>query len=140
MTNTHYRFLGVDLGSVRIGIALSDEAGFMAHPFKTLKTSPQSVQEIASIALEKKVSTIVVGLPRNMNGSYGPAAEHCQKFAEQLQPFTTAKVVLWDERLTTMAATRQLHECGLNSKQQRSIIDQAAAQQILQGWMDAQAL
>lgn len=130
-------FLGVDLGSVRIGLALSDEIGFMAHPFQTLKTSSRSPQEIANIALEKKITVIVIGLPRNMNGSYGPAAEHAKKFTEQLQPLTTAKVILWDERLTTMAAARELHERGLNSKQQRSIIDQAAAQQILQGWMDS---
>ncbi len=110
----------------------------MAHPFTTLKTSPRSAQEVASLAVEKNVSTIVIGLPRNMNGSYGPAAEHCKKFAAQLQLFTTVKVILWDERLTTMAAARQLHERGLNAKQQRSIIDQAAAQQILQSWMDGQ--
>lgn len=134
------RFLGIDLGSVRIGIALSDEAGFMAHPFTTLKTSSQSAKEVALLASEKKATVIVIGLPRNMNGSYGPAAEHCKKFAEQLQLLTIVKVILWDERLTTMAAARQLHERGLNAKQQRSIIDQAAAQQILQSWMDSEAL
>lgn len=132
------RLLGVDLGSARIGLALSDELGWMAHPLQTLKRSPESAQEIASIASEKKVTTIIVGLPRNMNGTYGPAAKHCQSFAKELRQLTQASVILWDERLTTAAAARRLHETGLNSKQQRSIIDQVAAQQILQDWMDAE--
>ena len=135
---TMQRALGIDLGSVRIGLALSDDLGWMAHPLQTLKTSPQSAEEIALIAAEKKVATIIVGLPRNMNGTYGPAAKHCQEFAARLQLLTPIKVILWDERLTTAAATRHLQEAGKTSKQQRSIIDQVAAQQILQDWMDAQ--
>lgn len=134
------RFLGIDLGSVRTGLALSDEIGFMAHPFQTLKTSSQTPQVIAELVEEKKITAVIIGLPRNMNGTYGPAAEHCKKFAAQLEPLTKAKIILWDERLTTVAATRQLHERGLNTKQQRSIIDQAAAQKILQDWMDSQEL
>jgi putative Holliday junction resolvase len=130
--------LSIDLGSVRIGLALSDELGWMAHPWQTLSRSPRSVQEIATLAAEKKVTTIVVGLPRNLNGTYGPAAEHCRAFAQELQGATEAKVVLWDERFTTVMATRQLQAAGRNQKQQRSIIDQAAAQQILQDWIDAQ--
>ncbi|MCF7729623.1 MAG: Holliday junction resolvase RuvX [Chthoniobacterales bacterium] len=132
------RILGVDLGSVRIGLALSDELGWMAHPWQTLSRSPQSATEIAHLVLEKKVATIVVGLPRNMNGTYGPASEQCSSFALELQKKTEAKVLLWDERLTTAAAARSLHEAGRSSKQQRSIIDQVAAQQILQDWMDSQ--
>jgi len=132
------RILGIDLGSARIGLALSDELGWMAHPLQTLKTTPQSDQDIALIAAEKKVATIVIGLPRNMNGTYGPSAKHCQDFSVRLQLLTPIKVILWDERLTTAAATRNLHEAGRTSKQQRAIIDQVAAQQILQDWMDHQ--
>jgi putative Holliday junction resolvase len=110
----------------------------MAYPWQTLSRSPRSVEEIARLAAEKKVTTIVVGLPRHLNGTYGPAAEHCRAFANELQQRTQAKVVLWDERFTTAMATRQLQEAGRNQKQQRAIIDQAAAQQILQDWMDAQ--
>jgi len=130
--------LGIDLGSVRIGLALSDDLGWMAHPWQTLSRSPRSVEEIVRLASEKKVTTIVVGLPRNLNGTYGPAAEHCRTFAQELQKQTPARVVLWDERFTTAMASRQLQEAGKNQKQQRAIIDQAAAQQILQDWMDAQ--
>ncbi|KAB2643601.1 MAG: Holliday junction resolvase RuvX [Verrucomicrobia bacterium] len=132
------RILGIDLGTVRIGLAMSDELGWMAHPWQTLARSPQSITEITRLALEKKVTTIVVGLPRNMNGTYGPASEQCSNFAQELQKKTEAKVILWDERLTTAAAARSLHEAGRSSKQQRSIIDQVAAQQILQDWMDSQ--
>ena len=110
----------------------------MAHPWQTLSRSPRSVEEIVRLASEKKVTTIVVGLPRNLNGTYGPAAEHCRAFAQELQKQTPARVVLWDERFTTAMASRQLQEAGRNQKQQRAIIDQAAAQQILQDWMDAQ--
>ncbi len=129
--------LGIDLGSVRIGLALSDELGWMAHPWQTLSRSPRSVEEIVKLVMEKKISTIVVGLPRSLNGNYGPAAEQCRAFAQELQQQTQAKVILWDERFTTAMASRQLQEAGRKQKQQRSIIDQAAAQQILQSWIDA---
>jgi putative Holliday junction resolvase len=132
------RVLGVDLGSVRIGLAISDDLGWMAHPWQTLSRSPSSASEITRLVAEKNVSTIIVGLPRNMNGTYGSASEACRAFARELEQRTTAEVILWDERLTTAAAARSLHEVGRSSKQQRSIIDQVAAQQILQDWMDAQ--
>jgi putative Holliday junction resolvase len=133
------RVLGIDLGSVRIGLALSDELGWMAHPLQTLKTSPSSAEEIIALAIQHDVSHLILGLPRNMNGTYGPAAEHCRSFAEKLRALTAIPVILWDERLTTAAATRHLHEAGLKSKEHRAIIDKVAAQQILQDWMDAQA-
>jgi len=133
---TSEKILGLDLGSVRIGLALSDELGWMAHPWQTLARSPQSVKEVVRLAEEKKITTIVVGLPRKLDGTYGPAAEACRSFAQELQQQTSAKVVLWDERFTTAMAARQLQEAGRNQKKQRSIIDQAAAQQILQSWLD----
>lgn len=132
------RTLGVDLGSVRIGLALSDDLDWMAHPWQTLSRSLSSTSEIARLALEKKVTAIIIGLPRNMNGTYGPASEQCRAFAHELAQKTESKVILWDERLTTAAAARHLHEAGRSSRQQRAIIDQVAAQQILQDWMDAQ--
>jgi putative holliday junction resolvase len=131
------RALGIDPGSVRIGLALSDELGCMAHPLQTLKANAQSAAEIAAIAAKKGSQVIVLGLPRNMNGTYGPAAEKSRDFAAALTPLTSARVILWDERLTTAAATRRLHEAGRNSREQRQVIDQAAAVQILQSWLDA---
>lgn len=135
--NITARALGVDPGSVRIGLALSDELGCMAHPLQTLKAGSGSPAEIAAVAGQKGSTVIIVGLPRNMNGTYGPAAEKSRILAATLAPLTAAKVILWDERLTTAAATRGLHEAGRNSREQRSMIDQAAAVQILQSWLDS---
>jgi len=135
--NITARALGVDPGSARIGLALSDELGCMAHPLRTLKASPESAAEIAAAAEESGSQTIVIGLPRNMNGTYGPAAEKSRVLAEAVRQRTSAKVILWDERLTTAAATKRLQEAGRNSREQRGVIDQAAAVQILQDWLDS---
>jgi putative Holliday junction resolvase len=139
-TDVRPKALGVDPGSVRIGLALSDDIGFMAHPLQTLKTGAESPKEIAAIAQEKGSRVIVIGLPRNMNGTYGPAAEKSRLLAATLTPLTSARVILWDERLTTAAATRRLQEAGRNSREQRQVIDQVAAVQILQDWLDANPL
>lgn len=138
--NITARALGVDPGSARIGLALSDELGCMAHPFRTLKASPESAAEIAAAAEESGSRTIVIGLPRNMNGTYGPAAEKSRVLAEAVSQRTSATVILWDERLTTAAATKRLQEAGRNSREQRGVIDQAAAVQILQDWLDGQGM
>jgi len=136
------RVLGVDPGSVRIGLALSDEMGFMAHPYCTIKVNGgdclTGAPEIAAAALDKEAGVIVIGLPRNMNGTYGPAAEKSRALAEAVKQLTAARVILWDERLTTVAATRSLQETGMDSRAQRQVIDQAAAVQILQSWLDSQ--
>lgn len=138
--NITARALGVDPGSARIGLALSDELGCMAHPLRTLKASPESAAEIAAAAEESGSRTIVIGLPRNMNGTYGPAAEKSRVLADAVRQRTSAKVILWDERLTTAAATKRLQEAGRNSREQRGVIDQAAAVQILQDWLDGQGM
>ncbi len=117
--------------------------GFMAHPYSTIKVKGgdclTAAAEIAAAARDKEAGTIVIGLPRNMNGTYGPAAEKSRALAEVVKQHTTARVILWDERLTTAAATRRLQETGMNSRAQRHIIDQAAAVQILQDWLDSQS-
>ena len=83
---------------------------------------------------------IILGLPRNMNGTYGPAAEKTREFADKLRARVACEVKLWDERLTSVAAQRSLHEAGRNVKNSRAVIDQVAAQMILQGWLDSQAM
>ncbi len=138
--NIQINALGIDPGSVRIGLALSDDLGFMAHPLQTLKTGKSSPSDIAAVAAEKGSQIIVIGLPRNMNGTYGPAAEKSHALASALTPLTPARVILWDERLTTAAATKRLQEAGRNSREQRLVIDQAAAVQILQDWLDSNAV
>ena len=135
------RALGIDLGEARVGVAISDELGMLAHPLETIAVkSTEPVARIAEIAARDKIGTIVLGLPRNMDGTYGPAAEKSRAFAEKLRASTACVVKLWDERLTSVAAQRSLHEVGRNVKQSRAVIDQVAAQLILQGWLDSQAM
>ena len=132
------RILGIDVGEARIGLALSDELGMLAHPLETVKVKEgKPLQHIAGVMAREKVTTVVVGLARNMNGSYGPAAEKSRAFAAQLQALTPCTVKFWDERLTTVAAQKQLHEAGRNAKTSREVIDQAAAALILQGYLDS---
>lgn len=133
------RALGIDLGDARIGVALSDELGFLAHPLETLAVKEGKVAErIAQLAREKNATTIVVGMPRNMDGSFGPAATKAKTFIEQLSAIAPCPVVPWDERLSTVAAQRNLQEAGRKARDQKKIIDQVAAQIILQSWLDAQ--
>ena len=132
------RALGLDHGDARIGVAVSDELGMLAHPLETIvvkETEP--IRRIAEIVAEKAIGTIVLGLPKNMDGSAGPATEKVRAFADQLKAAVSCPVKLWDERMTTKAAQRGLHAAGRNTKQSREVIDQAAAQLILQGWLDS---
>ena len=133
------RALGIDHGDARVGLAISDELGMLAHPMETItikETEP--LARIAQIVTEKSVEVIIIGLPKNMDGTSGPAAEKVRAFAEQLRTKVACPVRLWDERLTTVAAQKSLQAAGRNTKQSRSVIDQAAAQLILQGWLDSQ--
>lgn len=135
--------LGIDLGEARIGLALSDDLAMMAHPLETIvvKLVPDTVAHIAAVVAKQRVTTVVLGLPRNMDGTYGPAAEKSRAYAEKLRAKLGAcEVKLWDERLTSVAAQKALHEAGRNVKNSRAVIDQVAAQMILQGWLDSQAL
>jgi putative Holliday junction resolvase len=133
------RLLGIDLGEARIGLAISDELGMLAHPLETihLKKISDPVGHIARIVERDDIKTIILGLPRNMDGSYGQAAEKSRAFAERLRAQTPCEVLFWDERLTSVAAQRALHETGRNIKESRAVIDQVAAQLILQGYLDS---
>ena len=134
--------LGIDHGDARIGVAISDDLGMLAHPLETIhiKEVADPIARIAALVASKDVGHIILGLPRNMDGSYGPAAEKVRAFAETLRAACGCEVKLWDERLTSVAAQRSLHEAGRKVKDSREVIDQVAAQLILQGWLDSQAL
>jgi putative Holliday junction resolvase len=141
------RALGVDYGTVRIGLAISDELGMLAHPLQTLDAqSPAAPRDLLRLAAEKGVKTVVIGLPRHMNGSEGASAEAARAFADKLRQEAAdagvpdLEVFLEDERLSTVAATRAFHESGQNSRKQRGRIDQGAAQIILQTWLDRKAM
>jgi len=92
------------------------------------------------VVAREKITTVVIGLPRNMSGTYGPAAEKAREFATKLQALSPCTVKFWDERLTTVAAQKQLHESGKNVKNSRQVIDQVAAVLILQGYLDSQSM
>jgi putative Holliday junction resolvase len=132
------RLLGIDLGKARVGLAISDELGLLAHPLETFPADKQKalIERISAIVREKDVEGVVVGLPRNMNGSMGPAANEALAFVDQLRAKLCCTVVTWDERLTTVAAHRMLREAGRSSRTTRGQVDQVAAQMILQGYLD----
>lgn len=134
------RCLGIDFGSSRIGIAISDELGMLAHPLETIPNDSLFLPKLQKIVLEKGISRIVVGIPRNMDGSYGPAAEKAKLFLSQLKSaFPGVQFVSWDERLTTVEAQRLLHAAGRDIKKSRPVIDQVAAQVLLQSYLDSVA-
>lgn len=132
------RILGVDYGAARIGLALSDPTGLFASGLCVLKrtTDDQAAAEIARIAKEQQADEIVIGLPLHMNGSFGEKAQHCQDFAQIVQSQTDAKVVLQDERLTTVAAQRTLLEADVSRKRRREVVDSVAATLMLQTYLD----
>jgi putative Holliday junction resolvase len=130
------RILGVDFGRARIGVAVSDELGMLAHPVKTIPASRDAAKQIVEIVREKNAERVVVGLPRHMNGSVGESAGEALAFAEELRKLLPCEVVTWDERLTTIAANRALRDGGRKTRDSRNVVDQVAAQMILQGYLD----
>ena len=138
------RALGIDLGEARVGIAVADALGMLAHPRETIRVGPKGdkavLARIAEIVKADGIEVVVLGLPRNMSGTEGPAAAKARAFAEKLRTATGCEVRLQDERLTTVAAHKALQASGRNAKQGRAIIDQVAAQTILQTYLDAEAL
>jgi len=135
------RRLGIDLGASRIGIAISDELGMLAHPLETIPNDSGFLSKLQKMVIEKGITAIVMGIPRNMDGSYGPAAEKAKLFLSQLKTeFPSVQLIPWDERLTTMEAQRLLHAAGRDVKKSRPVIDQVAAQVILQSYLDSVAL
>jgi len=132
------RILGIDYGDRRIGLAISDPMGIIAHGLPTLKNASeeQVLREIGAIIREREVEEIVLGLPRNMNDTLGPQAQKVMKFAEKLTPLGKP-VHLADERLTSERARRVMDEAGFSFARQRRSVDRMAAQFILQTYLDA---
>jgi putative Holliday junction resolvase len=131
--------LGIDLGTVRIGLAISDELHLLAHPLATISAKENVVKRIAEIVRDKKIESIIVGIPRKMSGEIGTAAADALAFVDKLRKaLPTVGVITWDERLTTAAAHRALQEAGRKTHATRRYVDQVAAQMILQGYLDRQ--
>jgi len=132
------RLLGLDIGDRRIGIAVSDALGITSQGLKTLERNgtDRDFAEIAQLAREWEISKFVVGLPRNMNGTYGPQAEKVKEFMAQLTALIPLEVIYWDERLTTVAAQKTLIEGDMSRKKRKQVVDKIAAVLILQGYLD----
>ncbi|MFG2051775.1 Holliday junction resolvase RuvX [Micromonospora sp. NPDC048935] len=139
--------IGVDVGQVRVGISRSDPDGILATPLVTLARDltaapdevPSDLAELAALVAEHEAVGVVVGLPVNLAGKHGPAAVHVKAYADRLvDVIAPVPVTLTDERMSTVVASRRLAERGVRGKRQRAVVDQAAAVEILQSWLDAQ--
>lgn len=135
------RAAAVDYGTVRVGLAVGDELGLLAHPrpFLDGRDPERVVRELAELAEQESIGVFLVGLPKTLDGREGVAARRARRFARRLAAATTARVVLVDERLSTTEAAQRLREQGLDSRAQRERIDSAAAAVLLQSWLDRRA-
>ena len=133
------RVLGIDYGEARTGLAVSDEMRFLANGIGTVdeRDINRLINKIADTAAEYAVCKIVLGNPVNMNGTLGPKAEKVAKLAERLRDKTGVDVVLFDERMTTMAAHQFLNETNTKGKKRKGIVDTLSAQIILQNYLDS---
>lgn len=144
--------IGVDVGGARVGVAVSDPEGRVAVPLTTLRRDrqsddgavpedsavPEDMAALAALVTEHDAVEVVVGLPVTLAGAEGPAAAHARAYVHRLDPIVApVPVTLADERLSTLAATRRLSERGVRGRRRREVVDQAAAVEILQGWLDA---
>ena len=135
------RILGIDYGRRRIGLAISDEAGFLARPldpYQRTHSLRKDLEYLARQAREAEAGTIVVGLPLNMDGSKGEMAVEVEEFVGQLQELMKIAVVVFDERLTSSEAERVLLEGNVKRKDRKRLRDGLAATLILQGYLDSQ--
>ncbi|BDB43186.1 putative pre-16S rRNA nuclease [Mycobacterium kiyosense] len=131
----------MDVGTVRIGVAVSDPDGILATPVETVRRerSGRHLRRLGALVSEYEAVEVIVGLPRTLGDRIGSSAQDAIELADLLaQRIAPVPVRLADERLTTVAAQRSLREAGVRARQQRSVIDQAAAVGILQGWLDQQ--
>ncbi len=135
------RILALDHGTKRIGVAISDEMKMIAQPLEFIPAEPlsEAFQRLQAIMVEKPAELILVGLPRNMDGSYGPAADKVRAFVEQLKQVTQIPIRTWDERLTSAQANRVLLQGNVRRDQRKEKVDAVAAAILLQSFLDAQS-
>ncbi|SKA04545.1 Holliday junction resolvase RuvX [Selenihalanaerobacter shriftii] len=134
------RILGLDLGDKRIGVAVSDALGLTAQGKKVIKNTSLDdvITELKSLIEEYTIDKIVVGLPKNMNGTLGPRAEKTLVFIDSLKEKIDLPIITWDERLSTAAAERTLIEADISRRKRKKVIDKMAAVVILQNYLDGQ--
>ncbi len=133
------RYLGLDLGSRTLGIAISDATGFIASSYKTIRHNEEYeklLNEVVNIVKEKEIEGIVLGFPKNMNNTIGPKGELSIEFKEKLEKLIDIPIYLQDERLTTKSATDLLITGNVNRKDRKKVVDSVAATIILQSFLD----
>ncbi len=131
--------MGLDVGTRTVGVAVADELGLTGQGVTTIRRTglKKDLEALRALVEEYGVTTLVIGLPLNMDGSEGPRAEASRQFAAAATKALGVDCEFWDERLTTVAAERVLLEADVSRQKRRQVIDQLAAQLILQGWLDA---
>lgn len=134
------RILGVDVGTVRIGLALSDVEHIVATPFRTIAGADhqQAIREICDVIEAHDIRALVVGMPYDLDGTEGRAARRTRRFVKRLQDRASIDVHWLDERLTSAQATRVLIQADMGRQKRKKVVDQVAASLILQSWLDAQ--
>lgn len=132
------KILGIDYGDVRTGVAISDVGEFLASTVSVVKETyqPKLIEKLCEIASEKSAGLIVVGLPKNMDGTEGFRAEKCRQFAELLSEKSGLETVMIDERLTTVEAHKILNETNTRGKKRKEVVDAVSAVMILQDYLD----
>ena len=145
------RILGLDYGTKTVGVAVSDPLEITAQPVETIERKSANklrqtlarieaiIEEYGAVSEQEKIGRIVLGYPKNMNNTVGERAEKSLEFKEMLEKRTGLPVIMWDERLTTMAADRTLEETGVHKEDRKQYLDQVAAVFILQGYLDSVA-
>jgi putative holliday junction resolvase len=135
------RVLCLDVGTKTVGVAISDEMGWTAQGIETIKINEEKnelgLDRLRELVKMYEVDTFVIGLPKNMNGSIGPRGEACQHYGEVVKEQFGLPVIMWDERLSTMAAERLLIAADVSRKKRKQVIDKMAAVVILQGYLDS---
>ncbi len=131
--------MAVDLGKARTGIAASDKTEYLASPVKVISEHNRErlLESVAQTATEIKAELIVVGLPKNMDGTEGESAKNARDFAQQLSEKLSLEVKLWDERCTTITAHGYLNDTNTRGKKRKAVVDQVAATVILQSFLDS---
>src|SRR3984957_2361497 len=132
------RILALDHGTKRIGVAISDELGMIAQPLEFVPAEPfeKFLARLNEIIQTKQVGSLIVGMPRNMDGSYGPAATKVREFVAVLKESITMPIVFWDERLTSTQANRYLVQANVRREKRKEKVDQTAAAILLQSYLD----
>lgn len=133
------RLMALDIGDVRIGVAMSDLLRILAEPYVTYKRTKDmdaDMKYFAKLIVEKSVDTVVIGLPINMDGTHGDRVEIVKKYGDELAKYTDVKIVYQDERLTTYEAEQILLEADMSREKRKEVIDKIAAAIILRGYMD----